>query len=66
MPVIALQAVVEVNEEGTVAAAATAVNISQRSSRNQTVEVRADHPFLYAIRDTLTNTWLFMGKYSAQ
>lgn len=61
------QAVVEVSEEGTEAAAATAVIIGLRASfpRARPV-VKADHPFLYAIRDNLTGTWLFVGKYSAQ
>lgn len=61
------QAVVEVTEEGTEAAAATGVILGLRSFPGpRTVEVRADHPFLYLIRDNLSGTILFMGKYSAQ
>lgn len=60
------QAVIEVTEEGTEAAGASAVIIGLRSFPMQTTLVRADHPFMYGIRDNLSNTWLFMGKYSAQ
>ncbi|KAL8586265.1 hypothetical protein ACOMHN_003780 [Nucella lapillus] len=60
------QAMVEVSEEGTEAAASTAVIIGLRSFPRPTPVIRADHPFLYAIRDNLTNTWLFVGKYSAK
>lgn len=60
------QAVVEVNEEGTEAAAATGVIIGLRSFPQRTIQVKADHPFIYAIRDNLSKAWLFMGKYSAQ
>lgn len=59
------QATVEVTEEGTVAAAATGVIIGLRSFPRPAIEVRADHPFLYLIRDNHTKTILFMGKYSA-
>lgn len=54
------QAFVEVNEEGTEAAAATAVVMERESS-----EVRfflADHPFLFLIRDNVTGSVLFMGR----
>ena len=61
-----MQAVVEVNEAGTEAAAATGVIIGLRSGPRSPTVVKADHPFMYGIRDGLTNTWLFMGKYSAQ
>ncbi|XP_076454359.1 leukocyte elastase inhibitor-like [Babylonia areolata] len=59
------KAVVEVSEEGTEAAAATAVVISLRAIPISVARVRADHPFIYAVRDNLTQTWLFMGKFSA-
>lgn len=59
------KAFVEVNEEGTEAAAATGVAIKQRVSLNpKVVEFRADRPFVYAIRDNATGAVLFLGRYS--
>jgi len=58
------KAFVDVNEEGTEAAAATAVVIATESAAvpQPPVPFRADHPFLFFIRDTATNTILFMGR----
>jgi serpin B len=53
------QAQVEVNEEGTEAAAATAVLMKRRSSPAAFV---ADHPFLFLIRDKETGSVLFLGR----
>jgi serpin B len=53
-------AVVEVNEEGTVAAAATSGGIGC-SSRPQPATFHADHPFLFLIRDNRTGVILFLG-----
>lgn len=50
---------VDVNEEGTEAAAATAVGIELTSARPG---VYADRPFVFAIRERLTGTILFIGK----
>ena len=58
------QSFVEVNEEGTEAAAATAVVVSNFSSLSIPKVFRADHPFLYLIRDTKTGNILFMGRYA--
>ncbi len=55
------QADIEVNEEGTEAAAATAV-VMQRKSVPLRVTFRADHPFVFLIRHKPTGTILFMGK----
>lgn len=58
------RAFVEVNEEGTEAAAATAVVISVRSAPMrppQRDELIADHPFLFFLRDTRTGAILFVG-----
>ncbi len=55
------RAFVEVNEEGTEAAAATAVEMATKSARRFPV-FRADHPFLFLIRDNQTDTILFMGR----
>lgn len=49
---------VEVDEEGTVAAAATSVALADRA----VTAVVADRPFLFAIRERLSGTVLFLGK----
>ena len=54
------KAVVEVNEEGTVAAAATSVGVVL-SSAIQPFTIIADHPFLIMIRDQRTDALLFIG-----
>ena len=56
------KAFVEVNEEGTEAAATTAVVMSTRSIAPATPKVRADHPFLFMIRDNQTDAILFIGR----
>lgn len=59
------KAFVEVNEEGTEAAAATGVGISLMSVETEPVPVfRADHPFLFLIRHDATGAILFMGRLS--
>lgn len=58
------KAFVEVEEKGTEAAAATAV-VGVRSSAmlpHKEVVFRADHPFLYLIRDTRSGAILFIGR----
>ena len=55
------KAFVEVNEEGTEAAAATAVEMATKSARRHPI-FRADHPFLFLIRDTQTGSILFIGR----
>jgi serpin B len=55
------KAFVEVNEQGTEAAAATAVVIEPRSARI-TPDFRADHPFLFLIHDTRSGSVLFLGR----
>ncbi|KAE8796186.1 Serpin-ZX [Hordeum vulgare] len=54
---------VEVNEEGTEAAAATAAVVTLRSLPVEPVKVDfvADHPFLFLIREDLTGVVLFVG-----
>lgn len=55
---------VEVNEEGTEAAAATSVGIALTSVRPQPQKIfvmEMDHPFFCAIRDERTGEILFMG-----
>jgi serpin B len=59
------QAFIEVNEEGTEAAAATAVIVSTSDAvQAPPPVVRADRPFLFLIRDRKTGTVLFMGRVS--
>ena len=53
------KAFVEVNEEGTEAAAATALTMSMGLSYRFSMVV--DRPFFFAIRDTWTGALLFMG-----
>jgi serine protease inhibitor len=57
------KAVVEVTEEGTTAAAASAAVVMSRSiSRDDPLSVVVDAPFLFAIRDTVTGLLLFVGR----
>jgi serpin B len=59
------KAFVEVNEEGTEAAAATAVGMvlcAGISPSPQPKVFKADHPFLFFIRDRRTNAVLFTGR----
>jgi serpin B len=58
------KAFVDVNEEGTEAAAATAVGIEAQSKPPPPPVFRADHPFVYLIRDTRTGCVLFLGRLS--
>lgn len=52
-----------VNEAGTEAAAATVIGISTSVAFGAPV-FRADHPFLFLIRDTQTGSALFLGRLS--
>jgi serpin B len=52
---------VEVNEEGTEAAAASAVNMELRGPPEDPREFTARHPFLFLIRDRFSGTILFLG-----
>lgn len=54
------KAFVEVNEEGTEAAAATGVLMMR--SRIPTMTFKADHPFLFFIRHNKSQTILFFGR----
>jgi len=58
------KAFVEVNEEGTEAAAATGIGIVATSIQPMPVTFRADHPFIYLIRHEATGAILFMGRMS--
>jgi serpin B len=56
------KAYIDVNEEGTEAAAATAVSMRKTSAMLDEVKCKADHPFIYLIRDNQTGTILFIGR----
>ena len=61
------KAFVEVNEEGTEAAAATAVVMNAKMSVSVMERPHlflADHPFVFAIRDLRSGSILFMGRLS--
>lgn len=56
------KAFVDVNEEGTEAAAATGVIVGVTSVPPPTPVFRADRPFLFLIRDTRSGAVLFVGR----
>ena len=55
------KAVVEVDEKGTVAAAATSIVITPISA-SYNAEFTADHPFMFVIKDNKTDAILFLGQ----
>jgi serpin B len=60
------KAIIEVNEAGTEAAAASAVVVMTRSAmidNELPFDFICNRPFLFIIREKLNNTILFMGKY---
>ena len=59
---VAHEAFISVDEEGTEAAAATAVFMEAASAPLNVVELTVDRPFLFAIRDDETGAILFMGR----
>jgi serpin B len=58
------KAFIDVNEEGTEAAGATGVVMRPTAARvtEPPVEFRADHPFMFLIRENSTGQILFMGR----
>jgi serine protease inhibitor len=58
------KAYVDVNEEGTEAAAATAVVVNRGMTGRPSLPIifRADHPFMFLIRDNRTGSILFIGR----
>ena len=56
------EAFVDVNEQGTTAAAATAVAMQFRGITRERLTFRADHPFVFLIVDTRTRCPLFLGR----
>ena len=61
------KAFVDVNEEGTEAAAATAVVMGRAAAARPEpiVSFRADHPFVFLIRDIRTESILFLGRVTS-
>lgn len=60
------QAVVEVNEEGTEAAAATAVIMMTKCAAIRPapiIEFNCNRPFLFIIHDKIHHSALFLGKF---
>lgn len=56
------KAFVKVDEKGTEAAAATAVVMPRGAKPPEGLEVVADHPFLFLLRDQASGLLLFMGR----
>jgi serpin B len=60
------KAYVDVNEEGTEAAAATAITVKALAARptppTPPIIFRADHPFMFLIRDNRSGSILFIGR----
>ena len=56
------KAFIAVDEEGTEAAAATAVVMVGTAAPAQPVTLVVDRPFIFVIRDRLTGTVLFVGR----
>lgn len=63
------QVFVEVEEKGTEAAAATAITsiiVTGARRKDPPREFRADHPFLFLIRDRRTGAVLFIGRFTGE
>lgn len=56
------KAFIDVNEEGTEAAAATIVGMSTTSMLAEELTINLDNPFIYMIYNTQTNAIVFMGQ----
>lgn len=58
------KAFIDVNEEGTEAAAATGIVMRSMAMQREQPPIvfRADHPFVFLIRDNLSGSILFMGR----
>jgi len=58
------QANCDVDEQGTVAAAATAVIMATKAMSPRRITFIANHPFIFLIRDRKTGAILFMGRFA--
>jgi serpin B len=57
-------ATISIDEEGTVAAAATAFVGVPVSAPAVVIPIVLDHPFVFFVRDVQTNALLFVGHYA--
>jgi hypothetical protein len=55
----------QVNESGTEAAAATVIGVTTTAIGPTPPVFRADHPFIFLIRDTRTGSLLFLGRLTS-
>ena len=53
---------INVDQAGTVAAAASSVNVGTTMNDYRPTEITVDRPFVFTIRETSTNTILFIGQ----
>ena len=53
---------VKVDEQGTEAAATTAIQVKKEAPPEQPVDFRVNRPFVFIIRDNLTGSVLFLGR----
>lgn len=58
------KAKVSIDEEGTVAAASTAIFTFRSSRPLDPIKFTANHPFIYFLYDHVSQTILFIGMYS--
>ena len=58
------KAIVDTDEKGTEAAAASAAIVAARAPDPEPAVFRADHPFVFLIRENRTNSLLFLGRVS--
>jgi serpin B len=56
------RALIDVNEEGTEAAAVTVTTTTTEKGKRDAPSFRADHPFLFLIRENSTGLILFLGR----
>jgi serpin B len=59
------KAYIAVDENGTEAAAATAVVVGLMSLPSNVIDLKIDHPFIYLIQDNETGAILFMGRVTS-
>jgi len=59
------KAIIEVDETGTEAAAATAVIMVTKTAILKEINFRADKPFIYLVKNNKTNQILFIGQFVA-
>lgn len=58
------EATISIDEEGTVAAAATAISVVPTSAPDVIIPIVLDRPFVFFVRDVETNALLFVGHYA--